>query len=149
MYVRLWLTLHTLTAACERATDCLFVKKRARFTLGEGDRRSGTFCPSCTHLPLAVFLASLHLLMPPHTSSIWGESSERRLSVVNCLRRMRLIIYYYFFLFVSEQHSAFFWCLALIRSIKRGKSKLLWTSGCVKGCEGGLVKALIMDYIRL
>lgn len=60
---------------CLRACDRLFVrqkkqKKRARFTLGEGDRRSGTFCPSCTHLPLAVFLASLHLLMPPHTSSI-------------------------------------------------------------------------------
>ena len=61
---------------------------------------------------------------------------------------------FFFFFFVCLSPNGiqlffFFGCLVLIRVIKRRESKLLWTSGCVEGCEGGLVKALIMDYIGL
>lgn len=55
--------------------------------------------------------------------------------------------FFFFFCLSPNGIQHFFGCLALIRSIKRGESKLLWTSGRVEGCEVGLVKALIMDYI--
>lgn len=76
-----------------------------------GGRQKKRHILSILHTPPSCCFSSLSA--PPDAFSHllhmrWELRTRRRLSVVNCLWRMRLILSFFLFLFVSEQHSAFF-----------------------------------------
>lgn len=105
---------------------------------------------------LAVFPASLHLLMPPLTSSKWAESSDQHVDFQNVTKITRC----HFLMSTNLQNNKMIFSnlewksspetpLALICYIKRREACRRKASSYVQVCEGGLVKALIMDCIML
>lgn len=100
---------------CLRACDRLFVrqkkKKKTCAIHTRGGRQKKRHILSILHTPPSCCFSSLSA--PPDAFSHllhmrWELRTRRRLSVVNCLWSMRLILSFFLFLFVSEQHSAFF-----------------------------------------